>query len=181
MIIPETEPLKSDFLGWVLDVCLMSKAERKALYDRRRTFFLYGTGSDQDIIYNRIESHLDLVGSFLYSPDHAEFSLSAPANSSDAECPADPAGAHGRGIPSGGDRIGGILRAKSEETGKEGCRHRKQCHVPRDADASNEGSAQNVGESENDIGIDRSQSGAIASPPAIPPKCRRAAMTMARC
>src|SRR5580698_700543 len=85
MIIPETEPLKSDFLGWVLDVCLASREERKSLYDRRRQFFLYGSSGDTDIIYNRIESHLDLVGSFLYSPDHAEFSLSAPANSSDAE------------------------------------------------------------------------------------------------
>ncbi len=85
MIIPESEPLKSEYLQWILDTCLASKEERKALYDRRRQFFLYGTGGDNDIIYNRIESHLDLVGSFLYSPDHAEFSLSAPANASDAE------------------------------------------------------------------------------------------------
>ncbi len=85
MIIPDTEHLKNDYLQWVLETCLASKKERKDMYDRRRQFFLYGTGSDQDIIYNRIESHLDLVSSFLYSPDHAEFSLSAPANSTDAE------------------------------------------------------------------------------------------------
>jgi hypothetical protein len=85
MIIPESEPLRTEYLTWLLDICTASRQERKSLYDRRRQFFLYGTGGDSDIIYNRIESHLDLVGSFLYSPDHAEFSLSAPANASDAE------------------------------------------------------------------------------------------------
>src|ERR1700722_7561456 len=85
MIIPDNQKLKDDYLTWILDTCLSSKEERKSLYDRRRQFFLYGTGGDSEIIYNRVESHLDLVGSFLYSPDHAEFSLSAPANASDAE------------------------------------------------------------------------------------------------
>src|SRR3984957_19554047 len=84
MIIPDKEPLKSEYLQWILDVCLASKKERKDMYDRRRQFFLYGTSSDQDVMYNRLEAHLDLVCSFLYSPDHAEFALSAPANSPDA-------------------------------------------------------------------------------------------------
>ena len=88
MIIPEntsTNPLRqNEFIKWVLDTCLDSKKDRKDLYDRRRQFFLYGTGSDQEIIYNRIESHLDLVASFLYSSDRAQFSLSAPLNSDDA-------------------------------------------------------------------------------------------------
>ncbi len=85
MIIPENDPLKSEYLKWVLDTCLNSKRERKDMYDRRRQFFLYGTSSDQDVMYNRLEPHMDLVCSFLYSPDHAEFSLAAPANSTDAE------------------------------------------------------------------------------------------------
>lgn len=84
MIIPPPGPDREDYLQFILDTCLASKKERKDLYDRRRTFFLYGTAQDADIYYNRIESHLDLVCSFLYSPDHAEFSLSAPANSDDA-------------------------------------------------------------------------------------------------
>ena len=85
MIIPDNPSLRADYLQWVLDTCLLSRQDRKNMYDRRRQYFLYGTGSDQDIIYNRLESHLDLVTSFLYSPDHAEFSLSAPPNSADAE------------------------------------------------------------------------------------------------
>jgi hypothetical protein len=84
MIIPDAGPKREDYLQFILDTCLASKKDRKDLYDRRRQFFLFGTTQDADTLYNRIESHLDLVCSFLYSPDHAEFSLSAPANSDDA-------------------------------------------------------------------------------------------------
>jgi hypothetical protein len=84
VIIPDNERQREEHLKWVLDCCLESKRDRKDLYDRRRQFFLHGSNSDSDIIYNRIESHIDLVSSFLYSPDHAEFSLSAPLNSEDA-------------------------------------------------------------------------------------------------
>ncbi len=83
MIIPDNAAQQAEFIKWVLDVCLNSKKDRKDLYDRRRQFFLYGTAGDSDILYNRIESHLDLVSSFLYSSDRAEFSLSAPLNSDD--------------------------------------------------------------------------------------------------
>jgi hypothetical protein len=87
MIIPENtarEPHRKDqFVQWVIDVCMNSKKDRKDLYDRRQQFFLYGGTDPDDVIYNRIESHLDLVASFLYSQDHAQFSLSAPLNSPD--------------------------------------------------------------------------------------------------
>jgi len=83
VIIPDEPRKRDEFLRWVLDVCLASKKDRKDLYDRRRQFWLYGTANDNDILYNRIESHLDLVSSFLYSSDHAQFSLSAPLNSTD--------------------------------------------------------------------------------------------------
>ena len=43
MIIPENETLKAEYLSWILSTCIASKEERKALYDRRRQFFLYGT------------------------------------------------------------------------------------------------------------------------------------------
>jgi hypothetical protein len=84
VIIPEKEQEKSEYLDWVIGTCLLSRKDRKDLYDRRRQFFLYGTAADQEVVYNRMESHLDLVSSFLYSPDHAQFSLSAPLNSDDA-------------------------------------------------------------------------------------------------
>ena len=83
MIIPEREPEKSEYLAWIVKTCLDSKRDRKDLYDRRRRYFLYGTDSDQTVTYNRIDSHLDLVSSFLFSGDNAQFSLSAPLNSDD--------------------------------------------------------------------------------------------------
>jgi hypothetical protein len=85
MIIPDNPKLRDEYLKWILDTCTASRRSRKEMYDRRRQFFLYGTGSDEEIKYNRLESHMDLVASFLYSPDRAEFELSAPANASDAE------------------------------------------------------------------------------------------------
>jgi len=84
MIIPNGPTRLAEHVRWIIDICLNSKKDRKDLYDRRRQFFLFGTAADQDIIYNRIESHLDLVASFLYSSDHAQFSLSAALNSEDA-------------------------------------------------------------------------------------------------
>jgi hypothetical protein len=83
MIIPHDQERRDEFVQWVVDTCMDSKKDRKDLYDRRRQFFLYGGEDPDQVIYNRIESHLDLVASFLYSPDHATFSLSAPLNSKD--------------------------------------------------------------------------------------------------
>lgn len=80
MILPDKPRDLAEYLKWVLDVCLMSQKERKNMYDRRRQFFLFGTASDQDVLYNRIESHIDLVCAFLYAGDHAEFQLSAKPN-----------------------------------------------------------------------------------------------------
>lgn len=84
MIIPDGEEDKAEYVQWVIDTCMFSAKDRKDLYDRRRQYFLYGGTDPDQVIYNRIESHLDLVASFLYSPDHATFSLAAPLNSDDA-------------------------------------------------------------------------------------------------
>lgn len=83
MIIPDDPKQQSQYVQWVIDICMNSKKDRKDLYDRRKQYFLYGGPDANVVIYNRIESHLDLVASFLYSPDHAQFSLSAPLNSPD--------------------------------------------------------------------------------------------------
>ena len=83
MIIPDDPKLRDEYLAWILDACTRSRRSRQEMYDRRRQFFLYGTNADTDIMYNRLESHLDLVASFLYSPDRAEYELSAPANADD--------------------------------------------------------------------------------------------------
>jgi len=85
MILPSDPRKRDEYLKWVIDTCLISRDERRDLYERRRKFFIYGTDTDKEITYNRIESHLDLVSSFLFSGDRANFSLSAKLNSPDAE------------------------------------------------------------------------------------------------
>ena len=85
MIIPTDPAKKSEQIKFILDTCLQSRKDRKDLYDKRRQYFLYGTASDAEVKYNRLESHLDLVCAFLYSADSAQYSLSAPMNSEDDE------------------------------------------------------------------------------------------------
>jgi hypothetical protein len=85
MIIPTDPTLKAEYLKFIVDTCFLSKKERKDMYGRRRQFMLFGTAGDQEVIYNRLESHLDLVCAFLYSADSAQFSLSAPLNAGDEE------------------------------------------------------------------------------------------------
>ena len=85
MIIPTDPTRKAEYVKFLIDTCLQSRKDRKDLYDKRRQYFLYGTASDAQIKYNRLESHLDLVCAFLYSADSAQFSLSAPMNSEDDE------------------------------------------------------------------------------------------------
>lgn len=84
MIIPDKEPEKTDFVKWVIDTCTNSIRDRKDLYERRRRYLLFGSASDSESLYNRLESHLDLVSSFLYSPDNANFNIAANRNADDA-------------------------------------------------------------------------------------------------
>jgi hypothetical protein len=81
MIIPRTEPARSQKVKYILDCCLQSQQTRISLYDRRRRYFLFGTYSYEPILYNRLMSHTDLVASFLYAADHARYTVAAPPNS----------------------------------------------------------------------------------------------------
>ena len=66
----------------VRDCCLNSREERRALYDLRRRFFLYGTDNNrtEQVKFNRLQAHLDLVASFLYAADNAKYDLSVGQN-----------------------------------------------------------------------------------------------------
>lgn len=66
------------------DACLATSRDRAELYRRREAYFLFGTELQSPVRCNRIESHLDLVTSFLFAPDHQFFHISAEPNSDDA-------------------------------------------------------------------------------------------------
>lgn len=83
MIIPENEDEKAKFLKWVIDICTASQEERRKMYERRRRFYLFGQDQEWFTRLNRMESHLGLVSSFLFSPDGLQYNISAPRNSDD--------------------------------------------------------------------------------------------------
>ena len=85
MIIPDKEIEKAAFVGWVTSTCLNNARERKALYDKRRAYYLFGQYAMQPVRLNRMRSHIGLVSSFLYTPDGLQYSLSASDDSDEGQ------------------------------------------------------------------------------------------------
>jgi len=83
MIVPQKDPYREEKVLAVRDACRVSLEERRQMYSRRRAFFMFGCDDNREVRYNRLFAHSDLVASFLYSPDHAIYNLSAPLNSPD--------------------------------------------------------------------------------------------------
>lgn len=84
MIFPRSADDLKKRVKNLIDTCVASRQDRADLYRRRESYFLYGSGDQRPIKYNRIEPHLDLVSAFLYSPDHAFFNIAAERNAADA-------------------------------------------------------------------------------------------------
>jgi hypothetical protein len=83
MIIPKHKTLRDRKVIQIRDACLFSRSAREVNYSRRRRYFMFGTNTFERCKYNRLFSHLDLVSAFLYSPDHATYSLAASLNAQD--------------------------------------------------------------------------------------------------
>ena len=83
MIFPTEEEELEKRVKFLVDTCNNSRDDRAALYQKRERYFLFGTDSRDQVRYNRLESHIDLVAAFLYAPDHAFFNLAADRNASD--------------------------------------------------------------------------------------------------
>jgi hypothetical protein len=81
VIIPSSGNFRMDKILEVRDACLASVNERRELYSKRRKYFMFGSDDYRQVRYNRLFSHTDLVKSFLYSADHAKYTLSPPRNS----------------------------------------------------------------------------------------------------
>lgn len=82
MIIPSDHKRKEEKIKFIADTCLDSQSERYNTYQYRRSYFLFGSSDEraQRVLYNRLQAHTDLVASFLFSADHAEFEIAAPRN-----------------------------------------------------------------------------------------------------
>jgi hypothetical protein len=83
MIIPREAKARDDKAQWILRQCLESQQERRSLYDMRRRYALFGASDMQRVKYNRLQAHLDLVSSFLYSADRARYTVAAMRGADD--------------------------------------------------------------------------------------------------
>jgi hypothetical protein len=83
MIFPDNPLDLEQRVKFLVDACNQSRDDRISLYQKRERYFLFGTDSGEQVRYNRLESHIDLVAAFLYSPDHAFYNLAADRNASD--------------------------------------------------------------------------------------------------
>jgi len=77
MFLPNDKEELKNCARWLIDRCLSTRDERDKLYQWREKYFLFGTSGMEPARINNIESHLDLVTSFLYTPDHAFYHIAA--------------------------------------------------------------------------------------------------------
>lgn len=84
MIFPRNQEDIAKRVKLLIDACMASARSRSELYRRREAYFLFGSEAQTPVRHNRMASHMDLVSSFLFAPDHQFFHISAEANSDDA-------------------------------------------------------------------------------------------------
>jgi len=85
VIFPTDDAELEDRVRYLIERCLSTREERDRLYQWREKYYLFGTQGYEQAKYNRLESHLDLVTSFLYAPDHAFYHISADQNADEQQ------------------------------------------------------------------------------------------------
>ena len=79
MIIPKDRSDRETLYAKLVADCFASRHDRKARYDILRNWFLYGNAkAQQPVEYNKIFSHIDLLGSFLFSGETTTFTIAIP-------------------------------------------------------------------------------------------------------
>lgn len=85
MIIPSDASRKKNLLQFVLETCITSQTERRRLYEKRRNYFLFGQDTESMVKFNRLQSHIPLLCSFLFQGDQCAFDIAAPKNASEQD------------------------------------------------------------------------------------------------
>jgi hypothetical protein len=81
MRIPKEPLQRQDFYIDIMQKCLVSQAERSAMYSTLRSYYLFGSGVDAaPAHYNKIYPHIDQLSSFMYSADTTRFSINIGAS-----------------------------------------------------------------------------------------------------
>ncbi|SRR5216684_32649 len=85
MIFPTDEDELAKRVTYLVERCLSTREDRDKIYQWREKYYLFGTNRYEKAPINKLESHVDLVSSFLYAPDHAFYHISASANADELE------------------------------------------------------------------------------------------------
>jgi hypothetical protein len=86
MRIPSGLSEREQFFRDLIQKCMVSLEERKGDYSSLRSFYLFGSGpEDQPAIFNKIYPHIDTLCSFLYSAETTRFSINIGASVSPLE------------------------------------------------------------------------------------------------
>lgn len=65
--------------------CLASRADRFEFYKTARNYYLFGTSDESGAPYNKIESTIETLASFIYSPEGTRFSIHLGTTADDAD------------------------------------------------------------------------------------------------
>ena len=80
MRIPKGDVEREVFYRDLIEKCMVSLPERKGDYASLRSWFLFGSGPDeQPAMFNKIFPHIDQLTSFLYSAETTRFSINLGA------------------------------------------------------------------------------------------------------
>lgn len=85
MIFPTDKDELVAAISYLINRCMSTRDDRDRLYTWREQYYLFGTSGYMQSRYNRLESHLDLVSSFLYAPDGAFYNIAAANPQDDTE------------------------------------------------------------------------------------------------
>ena len=85
MKIPSDPVQREGFYGELVRQCLASRSERFDLYRGLRNFYLFGSVDESGAPYNKIESTIDTLSSFIYAPDAVRFSIKIGVSADDMD------------------------------------------------------------------------------------------------
>ena len=85
MKIPNDAVERQILYADLIEKCSSSRSERFEFYKQLRNYFLFGTIDDSGAPYNKIESTLDTLTSFIYSPEGLRFSLALGTSADESD------------------------------------------------------------------------------------------------
>jgi hypothetical protein len=75
VLIPSDSISRKTFYEELVKQCTVSRSDRFQVYQMLRNYYLFGSADSKGAPHNKIESTVDTLTSFIYSPDTVRFSL----------------------------------------------------------------------------------------------------------